>query len=180
MSAIVRETKETTVRIELKPGEGTATVKTGVPFLDHMMVTLARYSGLDMVLEATGDLRHHVSEDVAIATGLAVADIVSPTACRYGERTIPMDDALVQACVDLGGRSFYCGPLPGPAYDHWMRSFSDNAKMTLHIRVIRGIDRHHIMEAAFKALGLALNAALADNGSILSTKGGVSLGSREC
>lgn len=180
MSVIVRETRETKIQLELKPGTGAATAKTGVPFLDHMMVTLARYSRLDMNLEATGDLRHHLIEDVAIAAGLAVADLTPPAAVRYGERTIPMDDALVQACLDLGGRPFYQGPLPVRLYDHWMRSFSDHARMTLHVRVIRGVDRHHIVEAAFKALGLALGTALQDTGSILSTKGGVSLESRQC
>lgn len=180
MSVFLRETKETRIRLQLEPGTGSATVNTGVPFLDHMMVTLARYSGLDMTLEASGDLRHHVIEDVAIALGLAVANLTPAAAVRYGERTIPMDDALVQACLDLGGRPFYSGPLPVRLYDHWMRSFSDNAKMTLHLRVIRGVDRHHIVEAAFKAVGLALNMALQDTGSIMSTKGGVSLESRQC
>jgi imidazoleglycerol-phosphate dehydratase len=88
-----------------------------------------------------------------------------------------MDEALVQACVDLGGRPYYRGPVPSGLYDHWMRSFADNAKATVHIRVLRGIDRHHIVEAAFKALGLAIRNALADTGAnaVFSTKGSVSL-----
>src|SRR6185503_8159581 len=97
------------------------------------------------------------------------------TAARYGERTLAMDDALVQVVVDLGGRPFYRGPLPSSLYDHWMRSFSDHAGLTLHVRVVRGDDRHHIVEAAFKALGFALRDALAENGAEASTKGAVSL-----
>src|SRR5207253_915413 len=148
-----------------------------VPFLDHMMQTLARYSSLEIRLEAAGDLKHHTIEDVAIAAGAAIASLVTPTIARYGERTIPMDDALVQACLDLGGRAYYEGPLPSSLYDHWMQSFAENAKATLHVRVIRGRDRHHIIEAAFKALGLALRDALSEGGSVFSTKGQVSLGS---
>ena len=176
MSIIERETRETRIRLQLDRGSGQATVVTGVPFLDHMMVTLARYSTLDLKLDASGDLKHHIIEDVAIATGAAVAGLVAPTIARFGERTIPMDDALVQVCVDMGGRPFYVGPLPSSLYDHWMQSFSDHANATLHIRVIRGTDRHHIVEAGFKALGMALRGALSEGGSVLSTKGPVSLG----
>lgn len=175
MSVIVRETKETSIRLEVERGSGRASVRTGVPFLDHMMVTLARYSGLDVSLEATGDLKHHTIEDVAIAMGSAVAAIVPATAVRYGDRTLAMDEALVQACLDVGGRAYYAGPLPSKLYDHWMRSFADNAKATLHLRVLRGTDRHHVVEAAFKALGLALREALADSGAVFSTKGSVLL-----
>lgn len=175
MTVIVRETKETRIRLELERGTGQADVQTGIPFLDHMMVTLARYSGLDLVLRASGDLKHHTIEDVAIATGAAVAALLPATAARYGDRTIPMDESLVQACIDVGGRPYYQGPLPSKLYDHWMRSFADNAKATLHVRVIRGTDRHHMVEAGFKALGLALRDALADSGAVFSTKGSVAL-----
>jgi len=173
-----RKTIETRIRLELEPGSGEAKVQTGIPFLDHMIVTLARYSGLDIRLEAAGDLKHHIIEDVAIAIGEAVAEITPADAARYGEQTIPMDDALVQACIDVGGRPFYRGPLPSPLYDHWMRSFCDDAQAPLHIRVIRGSDRHHVVEAAFKALGIALRTALASNGSVFSTKGAVSMEAR--
>jgi imidazoleglycerol-phosphate dehydratase len=86
-----------------------------------------------------------------------------------------MDDALVHCALDLGGRPFYRGPLPSTLYDHWMRSFSDNAKATLHLRVLRGTDGHHVVEAAFKALGLAIRDALAESGAVFSTKGSVDL-----
>ena len=71
---------------------------------------------------------------------------------RFGDRTVPMDDALVHCALDLGGRPYNRGPLPSVRYEHWMRSFADNARATLHLRVLRGQDRHHIVEAAFKAL----------------------------
>jgi imidazoleglycerol-phosphate dehydratase len=178
MTTVERKTRETRIRLQLEPGTGVAKVATGIPFLDHMMVTLARYSALDIQLEASGDLKHHIIEDVAIAMGRAVAEITPANAARYGDQTIPMDDALVQACIDVGGRPFYQGPLPSALYEHWMRSFSDNAGATLHIRVIRGTDRHHIVEAAFKALGMGLRTALAEKDSVLSTKGVVSFEGR--
>lgn len=173
MTIIARETAETRIRLEIARGEGRATVSTGLRFLDHMMVTLARYSRLDLSLEASGDLKHHLIEDVGIAFGAALAKETPPTCARYGYRVIPMDDALVETAVDLGGRPFYRGPVPSSLYDHWFRSFTDHARATLHVRVIRGSDRHHVVEAAFKALGLSLHDALIDSGTVFSTKGSV-------
>lgn len=177
MTTVVRNTRETQIRIELAAGTGAAMIDTTIPFLDHMLVTLARYASLDLTLTARGDLRHHLIEDVAIALGSAVAAIVPERAARYGDRFIPMDDALVHVSLDLGGRPYYCGPLPSDLYDHWFRSFSDNARATVHVRVLRGRDRHHIVEAAFKALGAALREALVANGAagVFSTKGAVGL-----
>jgi imidazoleglycerol-phosphate dehydratase len=178
MTTVVRETRETQIRVEATRGSGTADVDTGVRFLDHMLVTLARYSGIDFVVRARGDLKHHTIEDVAICIGAALADMVPASAARYGDRTVPMDDALVHCALDVGGRPYYCGPLPSTLYDHWMRSFADNARATLHLRVLRGTDRHHIVEAAFKALGFAIADALVDtggNGTVFSTKGRVDL-----
>jgi imidazoleglycerol-phosphate dehydratase len=175
MSVIVRETKETKIRAELVVGTGEARVDTGIPFLDHMLVTLARYSGLQLTITAKGDLKHHTIEDVGIAVGSAIAELLPPTAARYGDRTVPMDDALVHVSVDLGGRPYYKGPLPSRLYDHWMRSFSDNARATVHVRVLRGGDRHHVVEAAFKALGLAIRDALVETGAVFSTKGAVEM-----
>jgi imidazoleglycerol-phosphate dehydratase len=175
MSIVVRETRETRIRVELEPGAGSALVETGEPFLDHMLATLARYAGLDLRVSAQGDLRHHLIEDVAIAVGAALAHVVPDHAARFGERTIPMDDALVHVALDLGGRPYYRGPLPSTLYDHWMRSFSDNARATVHVRVLRGRDRHHVVEAAFKALGLAIRDALRAGDAVFSTKGSVAL-----
>ena len=175
MTSVVRKTKETTIRVEITRDAGVIDVSTTIPFLDHMLSTLARYSGLGVRIAATGDLAHHISEDVAITLGAALAAYLPATAARYGDRTIPMDDALVHCALDIGGRAFYRGPLPAAAYDHWMRSFADNARATLHLRVLRGTDRHHVIEAAFKALGLALRDALQENGSVFSTKGSVAM-----
>lgn len=175
MTTVTRESKETQIRLTLRAGTGVAVVSTGDAFLDHMLVTFARYAGIDMDVQATGDLRHHLIEDVAIVLGQAVAAYAPAGCARYGERTVPMDDALVQVVLDIGGRPYYRGPLPSPLYDHFMRSFADNARTTLHVRVIRGRDRHHIVEAAVKALGMALRDALAEAGAVFSTKGSVRL-----
>ena len=173
MTIIERETRETKIRVELTPGDGDSVVTTDSRFLSHMLITLARYGGFRLHVDATGDLRHHLVEDVAITVGAAVAAATSRNAARYGDRTVPMDDALVHASLDLGGRPYYQGPLPVALYDHWMRSFADNARSTLHVRVLRGEDRHHVVEAAFKALGLALRDAMAESTGVFSTKGSV-------
>lgn len=170
-----RETRETQIRVTLSPGSGAAEVDTGIAFLDHMLVTFARYSGLDLAVHARGDLPHHTIEDVAIVVGAAVARALPDTAARYGDRTIPMDDALVHVAVDLGGRPYYRGPLPASLYDHWMRSFADNARATVHVRVLRGRDRHHVVEAAFKALALCVRDAFVETGAVFSTKGAVAM-----
>lgn len=185
-ASVERETRETSIRVTVSVCDGdavrdgngdasavAATIDTGIAFLDHMLVTLARYSGLTLTVHARGDLRHHTMEDVAIVVGTAIARVLPPTAARYGDRTIPMDDALVHAALDMGCRPYYEGPLPSRLYDHWMRSFADNARSTLHLRVIRGRDRHHIVEAAFKALGLAIRDAFVETGAVFSTKGSV-------
>ena len=175
MSVIERQTKETRIRVDAKAGTGVGVSRTGIEFLDHMMVALARYAGLDLEISASGDLRHHTIEDVAICVGQAVRSITPATAARYAHRVVPMDDALVACALDLGGRPYYRGPLPSSLYDHWMRSFADNALATVHLRVLRGTDRHHIVEAGFKALGMCLRDALADDGVVFSTKGSVGL-----
>jgi imidazoleglycerol-phosphate dehydratase len=183
MKTVVRETKETRVEVGLAPAGGVAggsRVRTGEPFLDHMVTALAFYAGLDIVLEARGDLRHHLVEDVAITLGEVVARLVPERAARYGSATLPMDDALVEVALDVGGRPYYAGDLPSPLYDHAMRSFAMQARATLHVRVIRGRDRHHVVEAAFKALGLALRAALSDSGACFSTKGAVRWSEGSC
>ena len=173
MTVITRETRETRVRVEINAGPGEGTIDTGVRFLDHMLATLARYAGLELSVSARGDLPHHLIEDTAIAFGTALEQFRTPRIARFGDRTIPMDDALVHACIDLGGRPFYCGPLPSTLYDHWMRSFADHARATVHLRVLRGRDRHHIVEGAFKALGFAVRDALVESEVLTSTKGSV-------
>ncbi|HJQ13033.1 MAG TPA: imidazoleglycerol-phosphate dehydratase [Gemmatimonadaceae bacterium] len=186
MGVTKRETNETSISVELLPGtdssraieqaaSGKKAIDTGNKFLDHMLTAFARYSGLELRVSARGDLAHHLIEDVALTLGRAFRDIVPAGATRYGNRVIPMDDALVQVSVDIGGRAYYEGPLPSGLYDHFMRSFSNEARATIHVVVLRGRDRHHIVEAAFKALGLALRDALVDTGDTVSTKGPVAL-----
>ncbi len=179
MTIVKRETAETQITVDLRRDGTASEIATGVQFLDHMLTTLSRYSGVSMSIAATGDMKHHIIEDVAITLGTAISRFSPAAAARYGARTIPMDDAVVNVVLDTGGRAFYRGPLPSSLYDHFMRSLAENAKMTLHIRVVRGFDRHHIVEAGFKALGLALRDALLESGdSVFSTKGAISTESR--
>jgi imidazoleglycerol-phosphate dehydratase len=178
VSELVRETRETRVSISIA-ANGPTRISTTDAFLDHMLTALTRYAGFALTLEASGDLRHHLIEDVAITLGLALKDYIPATCQRYGDRVIVMDDALVQVALDAGGRPFYQGPLPSKLYDHFMRSLADNAGIALHVRVLRGSDRHHIVEAAMKALGIALRNALEPGGAVFSTKGSVRIERKE-
>jgi imidazoleglycerol-phosphate dehydratase len=175
MTRLKRETNETRIVLEVKGDGGPISVTTDEPFLTHMVETLARYAGLGLTLEATGDLRHHLVEDVAIALGLALAREVPAEADRYGWASVPMDDALVRASLDLGGRAWYEGRIPSPLYQHFLQSLAVNLGATLHVVVDRGRDRHHVVEAAVKATGLALRQALRRGESVFSTKGSVRL-----
>jgi imidazoleglycerol-phosphate dehydratase len=175
MIRMKRETKETSIHLTVDKEGGGIQVETGNPFLTHMVETLARYGGLGLQLEATGDLKHHLIEDVGIALGSALAREAPDTAARYGWAVVPMDEALAEAAVDVGGRPYYVGPLPSRLYEHFLQSLAVNLGATLHIRVIRGRDRHHMVEAAIKAFGLALRQALAPGDTVFSTKGSVSL-----
>lgn len=172
---VERESRETEVRVSLELAPGPIAVRTGAPFLDHMMTTLARYAQWTLELRARGDLRHHLVEDVAITLGTALERAAPAAVTRFGHRVVPMDDALVAASLDLGGRRYFRGRLPSTLYTHWMRSFADAAGCTLHLEVRRGRDRHHVVEAAFKALGLALHDALVPAPDVFSTKGAVRL-----
>lgn len=172
---VERESRETRIRIELDLEPGEVRADTGVRFLDHMLVTLATCAGWRLDVHARGDLVHHTVEDVAIALGVAVHEARASAVARYAHRVIAMDDALVAATVDLGDRFFYQGPVPSNLYDHFLRSFAEHARLTLHVEVRRGRDRHHVVEAAFKALGLALRDALAPTTGVVSTKGAVRL-----
>jgi len=175
MTRLTRETNETRITVTLDLGGGAVEVITDDDFLSHMVVTLARYAGLGLTLKAVGDLRHHLVEDVAITLGLALRRAMPDSSTRYGDATIPMDDALVRAAVDLGGRPWYEGRLPSPLYEHFLQSLAVNLQATVHLRVLRGTDRHHMVEAAVKAFGLALRQAMAREEGVFSTKGSVSL-----
>jgi imidazoleglycerol-phosphate dehydratase len=178
MSTLERETGETRIRLSVtvaEDGAGIADVAIDDRFLGHMIETLARYGGLRIKLDAEGDLQHHLIEDVAITLGLALRDEIPERATRYGWATVPMDEALVDAAIDLGGRSWYEGRLPSTLYEHFLQSFATNLGATLHVDVRRGRDRHHIVEAAIKATGLALRQGLAAGSGegVFSTKGSV-------
>ncbi len=188
MSTLRRQTRETQVVVRLaRTGteeaeafgatdgqpEKQCSAQTGQPFFDHMLTTLGRYADLVLQVEAEGDLKHHLIEDVAITLGQALRAEVPETCTRYGSATVVMDDALVQVALDAGGRPYYQGPVPSDFYEHFFRSLADNAALTLHIEVRRGRDRHHVVEAAVKAVGLALRTALAPGAAVFSTKGSV-------
>ena len=175
MSKLKRETKETTIVADVRIGTGTASVETDDQFLTHMIETLARYSGIDIELSATGDLRHHLIEDVAIVLGLALKDEVPDEATRFGWAQVPMDEALVEAAIDVGGRPYYVGGLPSKLYAHFLHSFATNLGATLHVRVLRGTDKHHKIEATIKATGLALRQAVKQGDAVFSTKGSVQI-----
>lgn len=173
MTRVERKTRETTVAVDLTlDGSGRYDVETDNRFLTHMMETLTRYAGFDLHLRATGDLEHHLIEDIAITIGQAFKEAHGGAPCRrIAYDFVPMDDALVLCAVDLVDRPYYEGGLPIPIWEHWFRSFAMEARINLHLEVLRGRDTHHIVEASFKALGRALRRALAPRDTEISTKG---------
>lgn len=174
MAAVRRQTRETdiTVRVSLD-GEGTAEIATGIGFYDHLLTSLAHHSLIDIRVEARGDLEvddHHTVEDVALVLGSALASAMGDRAGiqRFGDASVPMDEALASAVIDIGGRPYAVidlpfraervGALPLQLVDHALESFARTAGATLHLRGA-GRNDHHLGEAAFKALGRALRIA---------------------
>ena len=171
-----RETKETKIRVELDlDGLGRAEVNTGVGFFDHLLSSLAHHALFDLTVEATGDLHvdeHHTVEDVSLVFGEALAAALGDRAgiVRFGEASVPMDEAIATAVVDISGRPYAVldipfradriGTLPSQLVDHALESFARTAGLTLHLRA-SGRNDHHVAEAAFKALARALRAAVA-------------------
>jgi imidazoleglycerol-phosphate dehydratase len=187
---IERETNETSVRVSLAlDGHGEGERSTGVGFLDHMLDLLARHGRIDLTVSATGDLAagaHHTVEDVGICIGQALDRALGDRSgiARFGDATVPMDEARAACAVDLSGRSmlvFEGDPPPGAIanFDHelteeFLRALAANAKLTLHVTVGAGSNVHHIFEAIFKALALALRSAVTLDSSVRgvpSTKG---------
>ncbi len=172
-----RETRETRIVLTLDlDGAGRYEVKTPIHFLGHMVESLARFGSFDLKLDAAGDNEHHVIEDVAITLGRAFREAVNagggPANRRIGNAVVPMDDALVGVYVDLVERPYCEVALPDGMYQHFLRSFAMEARINVHNQVIRGADPHHIVEACFKALGLALHDALEPSARVhASTKG---------
>lgn len=169
---ISRETKETSILIKLDI-DGSGACKCDVPdeFLRHMVETLAKYSGVELEISAEGDLAHHLIEDVAITLGRAYRSAIGDDPVRrIASATVPMDESLVQATVDLIDRPYVHLDMPDQMYEHFLRSFTMELRATVHTMVIRGKDPHHIIEATFKALGLALKDAMAPASGSMSTK----------
>lgn len=173
-AVIERRTRETDINLSLQlDGEGIADIETEEYFLEHMLNTLAKYSGMDLHLSAEGDHPHHLIEDVAITLGRALREALDKGADtnRIAHRIVPMDDALILVAVDLIDRPYYKGEVPLPMFDHFLRSFTHESRICLHTRILDGHDEHHVTEATFKALGMALREAMAPRGEgILSTK----------
>lgn len=177
---VERETRESRVlvHLDLDGPVGTVDVVTGVPFYDHMLTQFGRHGGFDLTVQAKGDLEidaHHTVEDTAITLGQAFAQALGDKSGihRYGDATVPMDECLVQAAVDVSGRPYLVHsepdgmpPLIGTQYAttltrHVFESFAHNARLALHLRVLYGRDAHHIVEAQFKAAARALRTAVA-------------------
>ena len=191
-ATIDRQTKETTVRGRLAlDGKRRISVATGVGFLDHMLTALAFHAGWDLEIECTGDLEvddHHTAEDCALALGGALDRALGDRSAiaRFGSAYAPLDEALARAVVDLSGRPWpeielglereMLGALAAENVKHVFVSLAMSLKAAVHVDVLRGANDHHRAEAAFKALALALKAAVApaDGVGVPSTKGTLS------
>lgn len=171
--AAERKTKEVDITLKLNvDGKGNADVKTGITFLDHMLVTLAKHGLFDLTIKASGDLKHHISEDVALVLGEALNEATNKGKGirRFGSAQVPMDESLARATVDLGGRP-YCirnlrilqsqiEDLKTEDIEHFFESLAQASKANIHVTVLYGSNEHHKIEAAVKALALALRQAL--------------------
>ncbi len=170
-----RNTKETQVAVEINlDGEGRSEINTGIGFFDHMLVLLAKHSMTDMKITCKGDLEvdcHHSVEDTGIALGAAILNALGgkESINRFGSATIPMDEALAFAAVDISGRPYlvYEGPLSGlrcgeyevQCTEEFFRAVCFNAGITLHVKALYGRNDHHMIEGMFKAFGRALRQA---------------------
>jgi len=185
---VTRTSKETTLRARVDlDGEGKVKVATGLAFLDHMLEQVARYGGFDLSLRGSGDLHvdtHHLVEDAGIVVGQALSQALGDRAgiARFASAYAPLDEALARVVIDLGKRPYlsYNVPLRGrigtvesEVLEEFWKALSIHAGATIHVDVIRGRNRHHIAEATFKALGLALRQAVAPGGGpgVPSSKG---------
>jgi imidazoleglycerol-phosphate dehydratase len=149
--------------------------KLGEPLLTHLVETFARYSGLSIEVEAEGDEKHHVNEDIALTIGRALRRALPDSGVRrFGEATVPMDEVLVQVAVDLIDRPYYSSDLSNSLMaEHVLRSLVTEARITFHQRTLRPGEEHHVLEATFKAFGLALASALEPSSRGFSLKGKV-------
>ena len=187
---VARTTKESDVLVEIDlDGTGEVVVDTGVPFFDHMLSQLGKHGTFDLTVKTKGDIsvdEHHTIEDTSLALGTAFKEAMGDKSGirRYGDATLPLDEVLVRAAVDLSGRPYLVhseteiAPMIG-TYDttltkHIWESFVNSADITLHIKVLEGRNAHHVVEAQFKAVARALRDAVsfdAKSVGIPSTKG---------
>ncbi len=171
---VARRTRETDITIALDlDGSGSATISTGIGFYDHLLGSLAHHGLFDLEIRATGDLEvdeHHTVEDIALVLGAAFAEAVGTREGirRFGDSSVPMDESLATAVIDIGGRPYAvidlpfraerAGQLPLQLVDHALEAFARTAGATINVRGT-GRNDHHLGEAAFKALGRALRVA---------------------
>ena len=190
-ASLSRRTGETDVSVRVSlDGTGAGARRTGVGFFDHMLDALARHGGLDLDVEARGDLEtgaHHTVEDTGLLLGRAIDEALGDRAgiVRFGHAVVPMDEARASAALDLPGRPFtaFEGTIPPGTIagfetdlcEEFLRAVASTAKLTLHVRIEAGTNAHHTVEAAFKAFARALRAAVAvdprEAGAVPSTKG---------
>jgi imidazoleglycerol-phosphate dehydratase len=187
---LTRETRETQIALSLRlDGKGRGDVHSGVPFLDHMLESFARHGFFDLMVNAKGDLHiddHHTVEDVGIVLGRAFRQSIGDGSGirRFGEATVPLDEALCAAVVDLSGRSYLAfnveikqervGNFQTVLLHDFMKALADAAGMNLHLNLHSGRNPHHIIEAVFKALARAMDQATTLEprlSGVLSTKG---------
>ena len=189
-AAVARQTKETDIQLTLAvDGRGRSEVETGIPFLDHMLELFAKHGFFDLLVRARGDLAvdyHHTVEDTGLVLGQAVREAVGDKAGirRFGEATVPLDEALVTSVVDLSGRPFLVydvriaqtkiGSFDVELIHDFLLALVTQAGMNLHVRMASGRNPHHIVEATFKSLARALDLATQREPrltGVLSTKG---------
>lgn len=194
IAKLSRATSESKIELELNlDGSGRSEIETGVPFFDHMLTAFSKHSLIDLKVKSVGDVEidvHHTVEDTAIVLGQAIKQALGDKAGigRYGDATVPLDEALARAVVDVSGRPFLVhsgepqgfefhligGHFTGSMVRHVFEAIAYNAGLTLHVTVLAGRDAHHIAEAQFKALARALRKAVeldARVSGVPSTKG---------
>jgi imidazoleglycerol-phosphate dehydratase len=185
---VTRNSKETKLRARIDlDGQGKVKVATGLPFLDHMLEQVARYGGFDLNVRGAGDLHvdtHHLVEDAGIVLGQALSQALGDRAgiARFASAYAPLDEALARVVIDLGKRPYLSynvalrgriGTVESEVLEEFWKALAIHLGATIHVDVIRGRNRHHIAEATFKALGLALRQAMALGGGpgVPSSKG---------
>lgn len=193
-ASLQRETSESSIELALDlDGTGTSDIDTSVPFFDHLLTAFSKHSLVDLSVRAKGDVEidvHHTVEDISIVLGRAISDALGDRAgiSRFGDALVPLDEALVQAVVDVSGRPYLVhagepagfelhligGHFTGSLVRHAFEAISFNAGLTVHVTVLGGRDPHHIAEAEFKAFARAFRSAVALDprvAGVPSTKG---------